>query len=205
MTSSSIINVYLNPNQNLNKFIWQKYSLKELLPHWSYFWECQCSCGPSPCGSSGPPPLTGYTGSSLDPGWEQFESVLNKFFPSLPIIGVTKVSMTVVLITFLFKKTFHQKPCIKQINFKLSIIKIKNYSARDPWNLHYLKCGLSGVIMCSFSSNKTLPSFTIINKSCFLLLTANKFIMVCPVSRYTDSRKRILISVVGYAEKQKHM
>lgn len=34
-----------------------------------------------------------------------------------------------------------------------------------------------------------------------MLLTASKFMMVCPVSRYTESLKRTLISVVGYAVK----
>lgn len=33
---------------------------------------------------------------------------------------------------------------------------------------------------------------------CVLVLTASKFIIVCPVSRYTDSRNRTLISGVGY-------
>lgn len=41
------------------------------LPHWSFLWECQCSCGPSPCGSSGPPPLTDCTGSSSGPAGKQ--------------------------------------------------------------------------------------------------------------------------------------
>ncbi len=36
-----------------------------------------------------------------------------------------------------------------------------------------------------------------------LILTASKFMMVCPVSRYTESRKRTLVNVVGYTEKRK--
>ena len=35
------------------------------------------------------------------------------------------------------------------------------------------------------------------------VLTASKFIMVCPVSRYTESRKRTLVNVVGYTEIRK--
>lgn len=41
--------------------------------------------------------------------------------------------------------------------------------------------------------------------TCVLVLTASKFMMVCPVSRYTESRKRTLVNVVGYTEKEKSL
>lgn len=64
---------------------------------------------------------------------------------------------------------------------------LRNSRQRPPRTLHQDRSNT-----LSFRQKKTMS-----DSAGVLILTASRFMMVCPVSRYTDSRKRTLVTGVG--------